>query len=71
MAQNAFRKTPSRKDSAEVLGTHAANPILGEQQRKQCEGTITIKSREERENVDNSEMYNQNQSKNHIHNQDR
>ena len=49
MAQNAFRKTPSRKDSAEVLGTHAANPILAEQQRKQCEGIITIKSREERE----------------------
>ena len=70
MGQNKFKNSPSNKDSAEVLGTHAANPILGKQQRKQYEGTITIKSREERENVDNSEMYNQNQSKNHIHNQD-
>ena len=70
MGQNKFKNSPSNKDSAEVLGTHAANPILGEQQRKQYEGTITIQSREERESVDNSEMYNQNQSKNHIHNQD-
>ena len=28
------------KDNAEVLGTHAANPVLGKQQRKEYKGTI-------------------------------
>ena len=58
MGQNKFKNSPSNKDSAEVLGTHAANPVLGRQQRKQYEGTIITRIKGRKKNAENSETYN-------------
>ena len=58
MGQNKFKNSPSNKDSAEVLGTHAANPVLGKQQRKEYEGTVITRIKGRKENAENSETYN-------------